>query len=118
VFNHLARAAAESWAFNAPFDDLVMRAAFHRIGQPCELEKAVVKCAMLKCTDIVKMPPKRRGDIYGWPKLIEAHRFFFKEDFEKEHDALADVRATARVMQATEAWFSKNKPAGREPGAP
>ena len=31
---------------------------------------------------------------YKWPKLIELYRYFFGRDFEGQHDALDDIRAT------------------------
>jgi len=34
---------------------------------------------------------------FKWPKLIESYQFLFNESFDGAHDALADVRACARV---------------------
>lgn len=61
-------------------------------------------CPMLHMTDICRLPhPRGWKGKYKWPKLQEAYRFCFGEDFEGAHDALADVRATARVLQ----WIIK-----------
>jgi len=52
-------------------------------------------CTMQKSTDICKVPGN-----YGkfkWPKLTEAHRHFFNEEFENAHDAMADVQACKRI---------------------
>ncbi len=35
--------------------------------------------------------------IYKWPKLQETYKFLFGEEFEGAHDAMADVRACARI---------------------
>ena len=37
---------------------------------------------------------KTAGGDYKWPKLIELYRHFFGRDFEGQHDALDDIRAT------------------------
>lgn len=110
VFNNLAKTVDEVWAFNSSFDELVVRGEFHRINRPCELDNVRLKCAMLACKDILKLPPNFDGADYKWPKLAEAFAFFFDgATFDKAHDALADVRATAKVMQATAAWVKQRE---------
>lgn len=113
LFVNLAKAADEVWAFNAQYDRTVVQGELHRIGQPVPQVGKEVHCAMLACKNILALPqppndrriyPGREEGDYKWPKLIEAHRFFFQSDFDKAHDALADVRATARVMKATAEW--------------
>jgi DNA polymerase III epsilon subunit-like protein len=52
-------------------------------------------CTMFKSTKICKIPQVGRGG-YKWPKLQELHKHLFDEEFDGAHDALADVRATAR----------------------
>lgn len=54
-------------------------------------------CTMLESTKILKIPSPRVG--YKWPKLQEAYKFFFNEEFEGAHDAMADIRATKRVYE-------------------
>jgi DNA polymerase III subunit epsilon len=52
---------------------------------------------MQDMTDICCLPsPWGKG--YKWPKLHEAHRHCFGKEFEDAHDALADVRACAKVF--------------------
>ena len=51
-------------------------------------------CTMLKSTNVCKIQGPRGNK---WPKLIEAYRFFFNEDFEKAHSAISDVRACKRI---------------------
>ena len=52
---------------------------------------------MLSSMNIVKAKPKRNGQ-WKWPKLEECVRHFFGETLVGAHDALTDVRATARVF--------------------
>ena len=35
---------------------------------------------------------------YKWPKLNEKNQFLFKSDFDITHNALADVKATAKCF--------------------
>lgn len=105
VFNNAVRSSAEAWAFNLAFDSIVMNSELKRIGQESQLLITETKCAMLQCKDILKLKPPYKGADYKWPKLSEAYEFFFKEKMEGAHDALADVRATVRVMRAVEAYL-------------
>jgi len=61
-------------------------------------------CTMEAMTPICKLPfanGKRAwgNQKYKWPTLQEAHCHAFGNKFEGAHDALADVRATARVYR-------------------
>lgn len=49
-------------------------------------------CTMKLGTNYTKI--KTAGGDYKWPKLIELYRHFFGKDFEGQHDALDDIRAT------------------------
>jgi len=42
----------------------------------------------------------RRGKYgkYKWPKLMELHTKLFSVGFEEAHDAIADIRATAKCF--------------------
>lgn len=62
-------------------------------------------CTMNAMTPICKLPPRFPGTQYKWPKLSEAYQHCFQKMFDKAHDALADVRATAQVLQ----WLVTNK---------
>jgi DNA polymerase III subunit epsilon len=89
-------------AHNARFDITVMRRAafvyYDLIGSDYvdPFEGKTMICTMLAALDIVKATPKR-GNQWKWPKLVECTQFFFNEDIDGAHDALVDVRATARV---------------------
>lgn len=56
-------------------------------------------CTMLASTPICKLPSKFGNGQYKWPKLSEAYSFFVGTTFINQHDALADVKATAKVFQ-------------------
>lgn len=89
-------------AHNAAFDVTVMRRCgkvySEIVGEPYvdPFAETEVMCTMLASIDIVKAPPKRNGT-YKWPKLEECMQKFFNESIEGAHDALVDVKATARV---------------------
>ena len=61
-------------------------------------------CTMEVMTSICKLPSKIANKPYKWPKLIEAYKHCFNESFEGAHDALADVRATAKIYK----WLVAN----------
>lgn len=90
-------------AHNARFDVTVMRRATavycektgHELFDP--FEDTQVVCTMLASMNIVKAKPKRNGQ-WKWPRLEECIKHFFGEKLEGAHDALTDVRATARVF--------------------
>lgn len=86
-------------AHNFNFDSLVVNAAWHRIGYDEKpfLDDQVKFCTMNATTDLCKLPGKY--GTYKWPRLQEAYRHAFNEDFEGAHDAMADVRACARVYK-------------------
>lgn len=95
-FTAMAQDAKFLVAHNSDFDHMVMRAAFHRAKLSDHVMNKRIICTMKPATDICKIPGK-----YGknkWPKLEEAHEFFFGQKFEGAHDAMADVRACARVF--------------------
>lgn len=103
---HYALTAEVLSSFNWGFDGLVLRANFGRIGQQLIPEDSVktTYCTMKPCTWICRIAKPEwqlhkygRHDPYKWPKLFEAYRALFNEDFEGAHDAMADVRAAARI---------------------
>lgn len=96
-------------AFNESFDWRMMRIAMLRYG----MEKSAIEtieqckrvCAMKLADQIMQLPPTDKMLAAGFkkskaPNLMEAHQHFIGEPFDKAHDALADVRATARVWHA------------------
>lgn len=93
-------------AHNISFDRRIMRIAMLRHGMTREdveaIEAAAAFCTMKESTSIMHLPPSPKMVAAGFikpkpPKLEEAYEFFFGETMEGAHNALADVRACARV---------------------
>ena len=90
-------------AHNARFDITVMRHAgkvyadLLGIAYQDPFEEKKVICTMLASMNIVKATPRRNGQ-WKWPKLEECMKFFFGLSIDGAHDALVDVRATAKVF--------------------
>ena len=94
VFSTFCKVADQAVAHNEAYDTPVIDFECQRMNKPCRLYDIDRFCTMKATTDILKIPGP-----YGfkWPKLQEAHKFFFGFEFEDAHDALADVRACAKV---------------------
>ena len=98
VFNEFDRLSHSHIAHNIKFDAFLvncenaLHTAYTRITNKAQI------CTMLSTTEICKLPSKR-GSGYKWPKLIEVYQYLFHESFDGAHDALADVRACARVFK-------------------
>lgn len=88
--------ASKLVAFNHKFDRLVLKGAYHRLGLTPRIRHMEPVCTMLKSVNLAKVPNTngRRG--YKWPKLEEAYRAFFGEEFNAHH-ALDDTKASRRV---------------------
>ena len=72
-------------AHHIVFDANVVAAEMARSGLACDIMYKSAFCTMV-------------GSNYKWPKLTELHQFLFGKDFSGAHDALADVKATARCF--------------------
>ena len=89
-------------AHNIAFDVTVMRRATfvycQRTGQEYTdpFKGKTLACTMVNSTNLVKATPMRYGR-YKWPKLEECMWHFFQEKLEGAHDALVDVKGTAKV---------------------
>jgi len=83
-------------AHNLDFDDLIVTAAFKRNGLP-HTGWAGGFCTMRAMTPLCKLPGKY--DDYKWPKLQEAHVHCFGREFDRAHNAAADVRACAQIYR-------------------
>lgn len=86
-------------AHNFDFDALIISSAFHRLGEDPHqwLEGNQNQfCTMNAMTPICQLP-----GLYGfkWPKLSEAYFHCFNEELQGVHDAMADVRACARIYR-------------------
>lgn len=84
---------------NYDFDSRVWSSNIQRSSyEPTEAERTPCLqsiCTMKSTTNVCKIKGK-----YGlkWPKLEELHEFLFGEKFDGAHEALADVKATARCF--------------------
>lgn len=52
-------------------------------------------CTMLNTKNLLKIPMKYSSNFKS-PKLIELYQYLFKEEFDEQHNALADVNACAK----------------------
>lgn len=97
-------------AHNEPFDMRMVRIAIKRhLDDPDALadawKAAPTACTQRLSTPILQLPPTDRMRAAGRnhfksANLGEAYRFFFGEDFDGAHNALADVQACMRVYFA------------------
>ncbi len=102
VFTQLAYNAAQVIAHNITFDLQLVDYEFRRIDRKNVLAEMAKACTMEGSVDVVRIPPTpamlRAGrHNFKSPKLIESYQHFFGEEFDGQHDALADVRACARI---------------------
>jgi DNA polymerase-3 subunit epsilon len=83
-------------AYNESFDARIVRIAQHRLGVSeknlDEWKLAPAECCMKMANQHTKLGK--------FPKLIEAYRHFFGEDFDNAHSAMADVKACIAVYFA------------------
>lgn len=101
AFANMAKPASHMIAHNFPFDRNLMQIAYQRThGAPCPTFDGKRQfCTMRAMTDICRIPHQSgRGGSFKWPKLQEAHKHLFGEEFEGAHDALADAQATLRIF--------------------
>lgn len=101
IARHLYRrwwnASSVMVAHNIQFDLLIMDGELfrHAGGSKAWGEARDTFCTMQAMTPICKLPGNY-GD-FKWPRLQEAHKHAFGVEFDGAHDALADVRACARI---------------------
>lgn len=108
IFAALVDAADVLVAYNADFDRLIIEREDYLSNpneKPCKFFEKSLICAMKPMTEVCQLPNPNYPGKFKWPKLQEAHIHLFKETFDGAHDALADVRATARVFR----WLVENK---------
>lgn len=102
TFAALLSKAQYLWGFNVAFDIQMLTFNCLRAHQPAAHLKVRTFCAMQLMTPHCKIPaPWGRGE-FKWPKLQAAHVHAFGHEFDGAHSALADVRATGRLLK----WLS------------
>lgn len=93
-FAKLAQKVDVHVAHNIAFDRIVVRHECYLQGVKLENRKEI--CTMLAMTKLCKLPGR-----YGrpkWPKLQEAYKWCFNKEFDKAHNAMADIRACKDVF--------------------
>lgn len=98
-------------AHNIKFDGIILGRALNVYG--LEVKPPEPYCTMQSSTNVCKLPG--RGGEYKWPTLQEAHQILLGTGFEGAHDAMADVRACARIY---EHLIHGDRPKARPPEAP
>lgn len=97
-------------AHNIKFDRQLLNIEHELLYGPLGYGVEQQFCTMEAMTGLCKLPfaatsKKSFGKTYKWPTLQEAHQHAFGERFEGAHEALADVRATARIYK----WLKEPK---------
>jgi DNA polymerase-3 subunit epsilon len=119
AFSNLVAAADICIAFNNEYDRSIVKRETTLLQKPNRLEEARIKhhCEMKEMTPICKIPKpahyrRNPNDPYKWPSLDEAYQHVFGEPFKgTRHNAMEDVRATARLYYA---FFWKRRDSGTQ----
>lgn len=84
-------------AHNMNFDVKIISAEMFRFNPSMVLPIIGIDriCTMQKTTNLLRLPGQYG---YKWPKLQELHSYLFGSEFEGAHDAMADIRATAKCF--------------------
>ncbi len=85
--------------YNVSFDLKMMRGELRRAGLPDRFETTASVDCMRPLTNVCKIAKAGGKGGYKWPKLEEAHRSLFGEDFVGAHGALPDTLATCRIFK-------------------
>jgi DNA polymerase III epsilon subunit-like protein len=100
VFAKLAADIAKSRmviAHNLDFDEKVIAAEFHRLGFRTNLSNVKKTCTMKSTTDLCRI---QGTSGYKYPSLSELHYKLFNEQIIDGHDALNDIKNTAKCFWA------------------
>lgn len=100
IFLDLIDIADAVVAHNFAFDSKVMNHAAYNAKLGDNIFKGKLdRCTKEATTNILRIPSTFKGKKYKWPSLEECAQYFFKESVEGAHDAMNDVRMTARVYK-------------------
>lgn len=89
--------AALTVAHNYNYDFTVLNCEIERQGYGDGLNgDAPMRCTMQRTTNLCRIPGYYGK--YKWPRLEELHQYLFNCDFEGAHNALFDVKATAKCF--------------------
>ena len=94
-FQSLINKAEHLVAHNMSFDEKIMGSEFLRNRMPDGVASKKKICTMEKTTNFCAI-----NGAYGykWPKLSELHYKLFGENFDEAHNALVDIRITAKCF--------------------
>lgn len=95
-FIAMAKRADVIVGHNISFDLRVIKNEEVAIDRDILPEEFGIFCTMKWYKPILKLPAKRYG--FKFPKLQEVYKHLYEEEFDNAHDAMADVRATARIF--------------------
>ena len=84
-------------AHNMDFDEKVIGAELFRLGMANAIKDKKRLCTMWSSMRFCAIPGSFGG--YKWPKLDELHRKLFGQGFSGAHDAVSDMRATAKCFR-------------------
>lgn len=96
-FVELANRCDAKVCHNASFDYPIITCEMFRVKHfPGSWDLKPQYCTKLLSEDICKIPGYKGK--YKWPTLQEAYTFFYGEEFQGAHDAMADVQATVDIF--------------------
>jgi len=110
MFNEMAKRATVAVAHNSEFDCFMLSIESHRHNVECSMPG--VFCTMHAMTPVCRIPNQYGYSDYKWPRLEEAYKHAFNETFDGAHDAMADVRACARLYR----WLLDNEAKNKAEG--
>jgi len=85
-------------AHNLEFDRLMLINEIQRLGKTGDLMPAETYDTMEKTRNLCKLPGRGYG--YKSPKLMELHHFLLSDGFMDAHNAIKDVEALSRCVNA------------------
>lgn len=99
-------------AHNLSFDEQVLGFELERLGYGKNFLPDQKFDTMKSTRDLCRIPGRRPGKFKS-PKLMELHQHLFNANFEGAHDAMADVLATGRCLEALlqQGIFTPEEPA-------
>jgi len=101
VLNEFLDDVSDADAFighNIAFDVKVLQSEFYRLSIDNKIDEIETLDTMLLSTNFCRIPSQQYG--YRYPKLIELYNKLFSESFDNMHDAMADIKATAKCFWA------------------
>jgi DNA polymerase-3 subunit epsilon len=117
-FNAMKAKCTDRVAYNISFDKTMLMREELAYGITHDSENKTSLCVMEMAKPICKMPATSKmkdWDINTFkpPKLKEAYKYFFGEEFERAHDAMNDVRACKKIffhIGEMQGWIKSKKP--------